>query len=266
MPRFIPLSTQRHLGDGWLKKRGYEYAAERPVAELVAEEVARALPTLPLAFMPEGEQWALVAVLSLDSRHNLFVHPDGRWMGGYVPAAFRGYPFALLHDPQGDRRVLGFDADSGLWVEGAEGEHRFFDDAGKLAPQVERTLTFLRQYDDQRRTTRHAVTALAETGLIVPWRFSVNDDAGEPHRVDGLYRLDEAALRGLSGEILSDLAQSGALAIAYAQLYAQHRLPGLTRLAELQTQIAERSQAGESVDVARLFDGDDEELAFDFGD
>ncbi|MBZ9557618.1 SapC family protein [Halomonas coralii] len=266
MPRFIPLSTERHRADGWAKTPDYAFAVDRPVAELVAEEIPRALPTLPLAFMPEGEQWALVALLSLDSQRNLFVHPDGRWMGGYIPAAFRGYPFALLHDTEGGRRMLGFDADSGLWVEGAEDERRFFDDEGKLNQPVERVMTFLRQYDDQRRATRRAVTALAEAGVVVPWAFSVKDEAGNARRVDGVYRTDEAALKALPGETLSELATSGALAIAYAQLYAQHRLPGLTRLADLQAKVGEHRQAGESVDVERLFDGDDEELTFDFGD
>ncbi|MGO1344028.1 SapC family protein [Chromohalobacter japonicus] len=266
MPRYIPLSQRQHAERGWLKNPDYRYAAERPVAELVAEEIPRALPTLPLAFVPEGDDWALVAVLSLDSKHNLFVHPDGRWLGGYTPAAFRGYPFALLRDEQHGRRVLCFDEDSGLATDNPGPGQHFFNNEGEPDQPLARILKFLTQYDDQRLVTRRVVKRLADAGLIVPWKVRVTTDAGTEAAIDGLHRIDEAALRALPGDTLSELATSGALSIAYGQLYAQHRLQGLSRLVDLQARIAEQQNpSAEHVDVEALF-GDDDDLTFNFDD
>ncbi|MFC0266594.1 SapC family protein [Kushneria aurantia] len=263
MPRYIALSSLRHAEHGWLANPDYTFAAERPLAELVAEEMPHALPTLPLAFLPEGGEWRLVSLLSLDARHNLFVHPDGRWLGGYIPAALRSYPFALLPVERSAKKALCFDEESGLLLEHAEGGQRFFTPEGELNGSTYQVMNFLQQLDQRRRTTRRAVTRLAEAELIVPWEISLDGEEGQRQAVEGLYRLDEAALRALPGEKLSQLADGGALSIAYAQLFSQHRLPGLSRLVALQKKLGEQQQSAVA-DVESLMNEGDDDLTFDF--
>ena len=58
---------------------------------------------------------------------DVLVAPDGRWLGGYVPACFRRHPFRLVPKQGTDQTVLCVDTDSGLVVEGDAAGEDFFD-------------------------------------------------------------------------------------------------------------------------------------------
>jgi hypothetical protein len=53
-----------------------------------------------MAFVKQQDSFFLIALLSLTPKTNLFVAPDGRWLGGYVPSYFRGYPFQREAGPK----------------------------------------------------------------------------------------------------------------------------------------------------------------------
>ena len=70
------------------------------------------------------------------------------------------------------------------------------------------------------RTMERACADLHEHGLLAPWKLAF-DTGGPPEQAsDGLWRVDETALRNLGAEALHSLMQHGALALAYGQLYA----------------------------------------------
>ena len=100
-----------------------------------------------------------MAVLGFQPGQNLFVAPDGRWQGGYTPAACRAHPFALASLPGGEQ-VLAFDAGSGLLAE--TGGEPFYDADGQPAQAVRDILAFLTQLQADRERTRHICQALMQ--------------------------------------------------------------------------------------------------------
>lgn len=82
--------------------------------------------------------------------------------------------------------------------------------------------------------TQRLVDALQATELIQPWALNIKQ--GE-HTipVEGLYRIDEAALNALPDETLLSLRQ--ALPLVYAQLFSMNQLAMLPKAARMQTQI-----------------------------
>ncbi|MDV7395813.1 SapC family protein, partial [Arthrospira platensis SPKY1] len=113
MPRYEPVAASTHATQRWQRYSSHAFAATDAVAPLVVQELPKACMHLAIAFIPQGEHFTPVAVLGLQPGQNLFVTPDGRWLGGYTPAAYRGHPFALANTPNG-QQVLCVDADSGL--------------------------------------------------------------------------------------------------------------------------------------------------------
>ena len=105
MPRFVPVNRERYGQKKWLRYTSYAFAAGEVVTPIVAAELARAALALPCAFLQQSGRYTLVAVLSLIAGRNMFVGPDGRWLGPYVPAVFRLYPFRVL--PTEQRRLRG---------------------------------------------------------------------------------------------------------------------------------------------------------------
>src|SRR3954447_13904434 len=97
MPRLVAVSRERHGQKKWLRFKGYAFAAANAVAPIVGAELARAPAILmPSAFLQHSGRYMLVSVLSATPGRNMFVGSDGRWLGPYVPACFRLYPFCMV--------------------------------------------------------------------------------------------------------------------------------------------------------------------------
>lgn len=228
MPNFQAVSKNTHTDKRWKRYDNYIFAAQDAVTPLVVQELARALMHLPIGFIKQQNDFVPVAVLGLQAGQNLFVSPDGRWIGAYTPAAYRGYPFQLATTSDG-QTVLVVDEDSGL-VNDTEGE-RFFDEAGDPAKPVKDVLDFLSQVQNNRALTQRICAVLAEHQLIQPWPITLQSEGAE-RKVEGLYRIDERMMNALSPEAFEAIRQAGALSVAYCQLLSMQHLQTLGKLAE----------------------------------
>ena len=121
---------------------------------IVGAEIARAALALPLAFLQEAEHFVLVAVLSLTPGRNMLVGPDGRWLGAYVPACVRSYPFRLLPTQQTSQLALCIEENED--AVGAEtAREDFFDQDGNLSPRLKRIFEFLNEFERARHGHQH---------------------------------------------------------------------------------------------------------------
>ncbi|WP_163649505.1 SapC family protein [Modicisalibacter sp. 'Wilcox'] len=262
MPEWVALSRTQHAAHHYLPRQGYAFAAEQPVASILLAELNKLLPHYALGFIKQEARYQPVALLGLNGRDNLYVHPDGRWLGGYVPAGLRGYPFTLAN-AEDRQQVLCIDR-AHLLEDETAGEPLFGDD-GQLAERVQQTLTFLQQCERNRQVTQAAARLLGDSGLIEPWPLKVERGDGQaPLEVQGLYRISETALNALEAEAFAALRGHGALPLAYAQLFSMGQLNQLTERAGFHQQLQARQAPREPVES--LFGGDDDELTFDFGD
>lgn len=259
MPQYVAISRQRHADKGWKRYASYAFAAGDAVAPLVLQELPRALMHFPIALIRSQNDWLPAAVQGLVAGQNLFVAPDGGWLGGYVPAVYRGFPFALANTSE-DQRVLCIDEDSGLVVEASAGEP-FFDERGEPAQSVREVLGFLEKVDQNRVATRTACGALDEAGLLHSWGVKVKTADGE-RRVDGLFCVDEQKFNGLAPDALKRLQQTGALTVAYCQMLSRQHLQRLGTLAKVH---AKAQPASPPENLGELFgEGGEETLKFNF--
>ncbi len=257
MANWQPLTRDRHGQRHWRRFPNYHFTALHAVVPLAARELPRAAAHLPIA-VSDGEDdkpARFVAVLGLQPGENLFVSAEGRWLGGYVPAAFRAYPFVLARTGEDDgQRMLCIDEDSGLLTDPPDGE-ALFDAQGEPTEVVKQVLEFLRQTDG---SVAHAATLtgqLAEHELLQPWPLTAQTDQGT-RRIGGLLRIDEARLNALPAEALKALQPSGALLAAYCQLLSMQQIQTLATLARRQLQPA--ANQGRGLD----FLADDDSLSF----
>jgi hypothetical protein len=245
-PQLAAVTRDGHASKRWQRPSGYSFASAEAVVPLAAVELASAVHSMPLAFAKEADRFLLVAVLALTPGTNLYVGPNGQWLGAYVPATLRGYPFRMVRTEGSDQLVLAVDESSGLIVDdGASGEP-FFEAEGNPSPSVTAIVNFLSQTEASRKQTDHSVAALAEAGVIEPWPIKINAGEGE-HDVQGLHRVDEAALNALSDEAFGKLRRAGALSIAYGQLFSMTNINMFPQLARMQAQLAPKPVTPETV-------------------
>lgn len=227
MAQLTVISREKHAGKRWTRYSSYSFAAAEAVAPLVAQELPRACLALPVGFVKGEQGFQIVAVQGLQAGKNLWVAPDGRWLAPYVPAAYRGYPFVLANTEDG-QQVLCVREDSGLLSE-TEGE-AFFDEEGNPSKAVRDVLNFLGQVGANAEATSRLCALLAEHDLIQPWEIQVKGEHGE-QAIQGLYRVDEAALNALPSEAFDALRKGGVLPLVYCQLLSMQHLPKLGQLA-----------------------------------
>ena len=258
MPSWLPVSPETCRSLFWQPASSLAFAARSPTVPLVLAEIPRAALSLPIAFVRSDGAPFPVALLALDAEDSLLIAPDGRWLGPYVPAALRAHPFALLRVDGTDRMVLCVDRESGL-VSDSEGE-AFFGPDGSLSPALARTLEFLSKVEQDRHRTLAAAALLDQAGVLAPWTITVRTDAGEK-RLEGLWRVDEAALDGLAPDAFADLRRHGALKLGLCQVLSMQNLERLSALARARE--AERKRAAE-VFAASFIDPAREETVFDW--
>lgn len=256
---YVPVSREAHGNRTWKRSFGYERARTDLFAPLVAAELTKAGADMPLCFLKTGENFIVAALLTIVPGRNLFVAPDGRWLGSYVPAWYRSYPFRLLRKEGTTEQVLCVDDTyEGL----GQGEETFFAEDGKPSKAVAEILQFTAAIENNRTPTDLAVAALNDAGLIVPWEINVQHGENATP-VNGVFRVDEKALEEIEDDVHLKLRKAGALPIAYAQLLSIGRLSILGKLYELHARMeADRTRAAPASDAPRISFGDNDELLF----
>jgi hypothetical protein len=241
MAKIVPVDHEHHGGKRWRHPSGYSFAGAETLVPLAASEFAEALSSLPIGFVLRSGQYVAVAILGLEKGTNLFVGPDGQWFGHYVPAALRGYPFSLVRAEGSEQPTLCVDEDSGLVVdEDGENIEKFFEADGMPAAATVRATEFLRQLEREYATTNRAVAALAEAGVIMPWALTV--PVGDRQIVvNGLHRVDEAAVNALEDGKFLELRKGSALIIGYWQIASIIHLNLLARLTLVRQQAQARA-------------------------
>jgi hypothetical protein len=258
-PEYHPVTPDRHASRWWNAPSSYSWAAREITVPLVSFELSRAVLHLPVAFMRQGETLMPFAIVGVESGVNLFVAHDGIWTGGYVPAALRSRPFALLPLQDG-RRALCIDEEAGrVGTEQGPSGHAFFSGDGKLSHALQQFLVFLSAVEESRQSTRQACLALEAHGVLVPWDIELKSDTGS-RRLEGLFRLDEAKLDALPDEAFLGLRRARAMPLAYAQMLSMQHIQVLgyrasARLQALQQPMTPVTASGD-LDLSFLERGD----------
>lgn len=270
MPAFVALSRETHAGKRFIPSNQYFHAAKDSVVRLVGAEFAKAATNMPIAFVPEdtasdsNKNFFPVAVLSLQQEENLFVGPNGQWLGQYVPALFRRYPFILAQTDKDnpDQLTLAIDEDANRLTDSPEGLSLFEED-GELSEHLRGVLDFLQQLETNTRATSQACQYLVKHDLLVPWQIAVAQEDGTKTPVNGLYCVDEGKLDALSDEAFLELRHSRALVIAQMQMFSMQKLSIFNVLARTKSQLAAQEKQKPKLDDMLDF-GHGDDITFTF--
>jgi hypothetical protein len=257
-----PITFQKFSNKRFIRIKSYDFASKEAIVALVAHELPKAALSMPIGFIEAGESFSPVAVLGLQPGKNLFVRLDGSWLGAYIPAAVRGFPF-LLGNVEDGRQILCINDALGS-VSETEGE-AFFEVDQQLTQAVKDILNFLSHVALNHVVTEKMMVTLQKHQLIIPWEIKLHDSTKQIHAVQGLHRVDEKALNQLGPEALQVLQQVGALQLIYCQLLSMQHLHTLEKLGQAH-QEAEQMAAVPKTEIDELdltFRADDTTISFE---
>lgn len=264
MTGYVAVTPEQHASKRWRAPSNFTFAAHDSVAPLVLAEIGAAAVAMPLAFIKNGEQFELVAVLAYTVGENVFVTPNGQWIGRYVPVVYRTRPFRFLRAENAPDSVLCVEEASELVSELGEGEP-FFAEGGEPSAALKANMELLQHAERSRQMTTGAVSALHGAGLIEEWPVTIQLPTGEEQRIGGLHRVNEAALAAATDDTYLQLRRTHAIPLAYAQLFSCGLLSQLAELAKFQSQakIRAQSEARSSGEPPKLILPSDDIIRFD---
>lgn len=212
--RFEFLQASKHKDLRFTESAGYSYAATEALIPLVLHEIPEAAREFPIIFPNNGQDMPC-ALVGLEPGQNAYVGEDGRWLGTYVPAHLRRYPFRFGSVAGRADLLLAFDPDAPHFS-GDEGQPVFSID-GKVSPAVERRVNLLKRVQAEAATTRELVQQLRAAGVLADRTITIRRQGEPEQRISGLQGVDDQKLAALSDVDFTNLRR-GALPLAYAQL------------------------------------------------
>ncbi len=213
----VPVTVARHRD--WSVKTGdtYAFAAEVNSVPVTAVEFAQAAAEYPVVFAGDGTTVFPAAILGARENENLFVGPDGRWLGRYVPAFVRRYPFVFSQDEAGQTFTLHIDETFSGCNQANRGE-RLFDADGAQTQYLRTVLGFLQDYQARFRRTQAYCARLLELKLLEPMQAQFTLPGGEQRSLSGFMVVDRARLKALPQPVLADMMARDELECTFLHL------------------------------------------------
>lgn len=221
--RAVPVSPQRHKDLSIKQGTSLAYAKAVNSVPLMVAEFSNAAADHAVVFSGQGDDVVPVVLLGVRDDENLFVGPEGQWLGHYVPAFLRRYPFVFSSSDDGKNFTLCVDET----FEGANREgrgERLFDEAGERTQYLQSVLGFLQAYQVQFQRTLAFTRRLVELNLLEPMQARFNMRDGRTLTLGGFQAVNRERLKGLSGAQLSALNAADELELIYTHLQSLKQL------------------------------------------
>lgn len=228
----VLLNSKEHKKLKFTPCENYKHAEKMGSALLLGHEFMMVAKEYPIVFVKDATgHWDSVAMLSLKAEKNVFVGQNGEWLGQYVPAIFRRYPFILSQAEGQEDFSVCFDEDSGCFSE-KEG-NPLFTSKGENSDTLNNIMKFLNDFQLNYQTTQKFIAKLHELELLkdIQGTFTVKED--EKFTLTGMWVIDEPKLAELDEKTVSELFKSGMLA------WMQFHVMSLSNLGPLANRFAQ---------------------------
>ncbi len=222
--RPVMLDPARHPRHRIVPLTDWRFASAQHAAYLTVAEIPLAAVDAVAVFVRNDSGGVQPAVLTgLEAGENLYVDPDtGRWLGQYIPATFRRYPFITAQVPPGQNVPLLID----------EAWHGFGTETGELlfepvttpgvlpaqAPALQRAIEFMQRFDEEVARTNAFCARLIELDLLEPMKIDAVLPGERKLRVDGFEAVDEKRMNALPDATVLELFRSGMLGMLQLHL------------------------------------------------
>lgn len=228
----VALNRDLHRSKKVAPAQSLAFAKSANAVHIVGAEFGDASKEYAVVFSPQADGLiSPVVVLGFRNDENLMLGVDGKWLGKYLPAFIRRYPFVLA-DMDGDQKSVcidqaysGFNDTVGEPLFGADGANTAF---------FQNALDFLNQYQTENLRTAQFCKRLQDSGVLVQMNAKADLYDGSSFSLNGLLIVDEKKLLALGDREALEIFRAGELSWIYAHLMSLGNLNGLVeRLAAL---------------------------------
>lgn len=224
-----PVQYQEHKALKVNVDANYKHVSNQHMIPLVASEFIQAATSFPIVFVKQREtgKFKAIALTGFDESENVVFTGD-KVNANYIPLNVRRHPFSIgAVSANSEDMLLCIDLDSAT-VNQEQGVALFNEDETltKEIESVGRMLTDLLAKDE---ATTIMVDFLVEHDLIQPADLTLRL-ADETKQLNGLYKVDEEALRSLEDDVALALYKKHYFPAIYAHLSSLNQIQRLLSL------------------------------------
>jgi hypothetical protein len=230
MADIYPVNFERHGKKRFVASDSWAFTEKQGLAPLLCSEFPKAAHCLPIVFAvqnKETRQLGAFALLGLQPDMNLLVDVQGNWLGRYIPAIFRRYPFLVVKGAA-DKEEYIFCIDEAGGHLFDSGGQPLFDAKGNQSAFLKKVFNFVRQCQQQVPVGEKLCALLQKFDLFTELILDLPEgQRGKMLKMSGLLRVDEKKLGALSDADFLELRRFGALALIYAHLFSLRQVEAL---------------------------------------
>lgn len=230
----VALNKEKHCEKAVRREASFDFARAVTSAPLGISEVDKVAREMPIVFTKDGP---LVPVAQLGFRRddNMFVDEEGKWLGNYIPAHVRRYPF-VLGEIGSEQEYKVMVVRSAL-VDKTEGEPLFLEGSGGEGPLVRKAKELLIAFQKELQRTAKLCASLREHDVLVDRVLQVGPGKKLLGQVTGAQLVDWQRVCELDDATLADWTRSGLMSLIINHLNSIHigsyklekESPGLSR-------------------------------------
>lgn len=221
-----PLTRRDHGDLAYKPMPSFEFARGINAAPLVAAEMVPASADYAVVFSAGTEPPLPLALFGVTADQNVFVGPQGEWLGGYVPAFLRRWPFVFSTDALGETYTLCIDATAPGFNRENRGE-RLFDGDGEPTGYTTRMLEFLKEFQALHERTKAFGEKLKALDLLQAVEAHIPLPNQQARTLTGFQVVNREKLKAVPAEALEQLFRTDELELIYLHLFSLRNLERL---------------------------------------
>jgi hypothetical protein len=217
----VPLSRERHQDWSVDMGQGYHFTNATNSIYVAGTEFPTAAREYPIVFAKDSLGTLVpVALLGLAQNQNLMLGENGTWLGTYIPAYIRRYPF-ILADADGTGTSFAVCVDESFSGFNTVGEGiRLMTENGEHGEVLANSVKFLEEFHKHSAVTTQFCTAVAEADLVESMQANFSMKSGSQFSLSGLFCVPRAKVKSMSAEQLKLFADRDYLDLLYLHIYS----------------------------------------------
>ena len=238
MTKMVRLDKKQHQGYNLERNFPFSFCKKDTLCPIILAEVPHIVQQAPIVFVKKNKNTFGVFMLQgYFDQTNSFCSDSGAWLGSYIPAQYRQYPFSLMTPETKEKNaeiksIVCFDQSSNL-VTKKISKHSvpLFDEQGETTEHIKNVMNFLSKVEGSRTNTQEIVNALDKKSLFQPWDLKVKDKEKDKEiKVNGLWTINKTTLANLPSHDLFELHQLKALELIYGHFFSLAKVQDLASI------------------------------------
>ena len=217
--KIVALNANTHKGYYLETAQNYKFAQNTNSTYIAHIEFLKASREYPIVFATDNNKSVYpVVLLGLGKDQNLFIDKKGNWLGNYIPAYVRRYPFILATASENDANLtICIDEEYSGFNKNKKGE-KLFDSNNSHSQFLKNSIEFLREFNRHTHVTTAFCQSLQKLNILEPMKLNMKTNDGKEISMGGFMGVNRNKFKELPEKQVYELLKTDQLELIYMHL------------------------------------------------